>query len=180
MFRSPDASNGYLADLRADGGLNVWRQSNGAFTLLRLGDVPAGFDPAVDHLLGVRVRGDRIVPSLDGKDQPEVTDASFATGRVGVRAVSDQHSSWDTLRVVDADGQELFSQDFADSAALDAFDLPAASGRRCRAPTWSSTTTSAATTARCRDGPPAPRTSSACPGSTSRPWARWAGASPRN
>src|SRR3954454_13717183 len=38
MVRSPDPENGYLIDLRDDGGVNVWRQAGGSFSLLRLGD----------------------------------------------------------------------------------------------------------------------------------------------
>ena len=78
MVRSPDARNGYLVDLRADGGVNVWRQVDGAFDLLRHGDAVPGFDPAADHDLGVALRGDEIVPSLDGTALPAVTDGTFA------------------------------------------------------------------------------------------------------
>ena len=86
MVRGADDRNGLLVDLRDDGGVNVWRQVDGAFTLLRLGDAPPQFDPAADHELRVSVRGDRIVPSLDGSELPAVTDGTFAPARPRRRA----------------------------------------------------------------------------------------------
>lgn len=124
MVRSPDERNGYLVDLRDDGGVNVWRQVDGAFTLLHLGDARAGFDPRADHDLRVAVRGDRITPSLDGTVLPAVSDGRFARGRVGVRAVADQRSRWDRLTVSDSSGVRLFDEAFAGEQALDAFAIP--------------------------------------------------------
>ncbi|MCS7477932.1 glycosylhydrolase-like jelly roll fold domain-containing protein [Umezawaea endophytica] len=126
VVRARDEANGILADLRRDGAVDVWRQVDGAFTLVRGGVPVEGFDPAVDHVLEVEVRGDRIVPSVDGVAQPAVVDGTYATGRVGVRAVADQRSSWDGLTVVDAAGRTLFADGFDSPAALDAFALPAA------------------------------------------------------
>ena len=129
MVRSPDPSNGYLVDLRDDGGVNVWRQVGGAFTLLHLGAAPPAFDPAADHELHVALRGDRIVPSLDGSELPAVTDGTFARGRVGVRAVADQRSRWDALRVAGAAGEPLYDEDFASADALGAFEIPPSAAR---------------------------------------------------
>jgi hypothetical protein len=119
MFRCPDESNGYLADLRTDGGLDIWRQSGGAFNLLSSGNPLPGFDPAVDHEVTVQVRGDRITASVDGVSRPEVVDGSWARGRIGVRATATQISSWDCLTVTGR-----YDEDFTSMAALDAFDLP--------------------------------------------------------
>lgn len=124
MLRSPDVANGYLADMRNDGGVDVWRQQNGDFSLLSNPPGVPGFDPAVDHVLQVSVRGSRIVASVDGTSQPAVVDDTFPAGRVGVRAVATQRSSWDSLTVTDADGQVLYSDQFDTDASLDAFDLP--------------------------------------------------------
>ncbi|MEO6086387.1 MAG: glycosylhydrolase-like jelly roll fold domain-containing protein [Umezawaea sp.] len=126
LVRSRDETNGVLADLRRDGGVDVWRQDGGAFTLLRGAPPLAGFDPAADHVLKVEVRGDRVVPSVDGVAQPPVVDGTYDAGRVGVRAVADQRSSWDGLTVLDADGQTLYTEEFEATAALDAFELPTA------------------------------------------------------
>ena len=75
------------------------------------------------------VRGDRIVPSLDGGELPAVTDGTFAAGRVGVRAVADQRSRWDALRVTSASGEPLYEETFTTAAALDAFAIPPSEAR---------------------------------------------------
>jgi hypothetical protein len=124
MVRSADENNGVLADLRADGAVDVWRQAAGAFTLVRSGTPVGGFDPAVDHELAVGVRGTTLTVSLDGVAQAPA-DLPYATGRVGVRAVASQRSSWDSLTVRDPDGGVLYAETFDGVAALDAFDLPA-------------------------------------------------------
>src|SRR3954453_14113015 len=124
MVRSPDESHGYLVDLRDDGGVNVWRQDDGNFSLLQLGEPKAGFDPSADHRLGASLRGDHIVPSLDGAQLPTVTDGTYPKGRIGVRAVATQRSSWDSLAVTGADGATLYDEDFASEDALDAFAIP--------------------------------------------------------
>ncbi len=129
MVRSPDERNGYLVDLRADGGVNVWRQVDGAFSLLRQGEAVPGFDPTADHDLKVAVRGDQITPSLDGTALPAVTDGTFASGRVGVRAVSDQRSSWDRLAVTGAGGETLYDDGFDSADALAAFAIPESADR---------------------------------------------------
>lgn len=136
MVRCADASNGYLADLRADGGVDVWRQTGGSFALLRGGSAVAGFDPGADHRLQVTVAGGQITPSLDGTDLGPVTDASFATGTVGVRATATQRSSWAELTVTGADGGQLYAGAFDDPSAVLDFAVPsdlgvafAASGR---------------------------------------------------
>ena len=124
MFRSADEGNGVLADLRADGAVDVWQQSGGAFTLVRSGSPVAGFDPAADHELVVRLRGTTLTVSLDGAAQAPA-EVSHATGRVGVRAVASQRSSWDSLTVRAPDGSVLYAETFDSAAALDTFDLPA-------------------------------------------------------
>ncbi|MFI5713419.1 glycosylhydrolase-like jelly roll fold domain-containing protein [Kribbella sp. NPDC051620] len=119
MFRCPDEASGYLADLRSDGGLDIWRQSNGSFNLLSGGAALPGFDPAADHTLAVQVQGNRISASVDGTQRPDVVDGTWPRGRVGVRATATQLSSWDRLTVAG-----LYDEDFTSLAALDAFDLP--------------------------------------------------------
>ena len=124
MVRSTDESNGVLADLRADGAVDVWQQTGGAFALVRSGSPVAGFDPAADHELAVQLRGTTLTVSLDGAAQAPA-EVSHATGRVGVRAVASQRSSWDSLTVRAPDGGVLYAETFDSVAALDTFDLPA-------------------------------------------------------
>lgn len=124
VVRSADEANGLLVELRADGGVDVWRQRDGQFENAREGTPVSGFDPAQDHDLAVVLRGDRVQISLDGTDLPHLDDATFDSGRIGVRATADQRSAWNTLTVRDADGAELYSEEFDASDALDAFALP--------------------------------------------------------
>ncbi|ADJ45445.1 glycoside hydrolase [Amycolatopsis mediterranei S699] len=124
MVRSAGEGDGVLADLRSDGAVDVWQQTGGAFSLARSGSPVPGFDPAADHELVVRVRGTTLTVSLDGAAQAPA-DLRYAIGRVGVRAVATQRSSWDSLTVRDPDGRVLYAETFDSAAALDAFDLPA-------------------------------------------------------
>jgi hypothetical protein len=124
MVRSADEANGVLADLRADGAVDVWQQTGGAFSLVRGGTPVPGFDPAADHDLVVSLRGTTLTVTLDGAAQAPA-DLRHAAGRVGVRAVATQRSSWDSLTVRDPDGRVRYTETFDSAAALDAFDLPA-------------------------------------------------------
>ncbi|MEU8631867.1 glycosylhydrolase-like jelly roll fold domain-containing protein [Amycolatopsis sp. NPDC048633] len=124
MVRSADEGDGVLADLRADGAVDVWQQTGGSFALVRSGTPVPGFDPAVDHVLLVTVRGTHLTVTLDGTAQAPA-DIAFAAGRVGVRAVASQRSSWDRLTVRDPAGTVRYDETFDTAAALDAFDLPA-------------------------------------------------------
>ncbi|WP_410672111.1 glycosylhydrolase-like jelly roll fold domain-containing protein [Amycolatopsis sp. cmx-4-68] len=124
MVRSADEGNGVLADLRSDGAVDVWQQVGSAFSLVRSGSPVPGFDPAADHELVVRVRGTTLTVSLDGVAQAPA-DIRYPTGRVGVRAVASQRSSWDSLTVLDPDGRVRYAETFDSAAALDAFALPA-------------------------------------------------------
>ncbi|MDO8211072.1 glycosyl hydrolase [Conexibacter sp. CPCC 206217] len=125
MVRSPDDRNGYLVDLASDGGIDVWRQVDGSFSLLHDGGTLAGFDPAAEHEVRVRLRGDELTASLDGDVVATVHDATFPRGRVGVRAVATQRSLRDDLRVTAADGSTLLDERFDDESALGRFQLDA-------------------------------------------------------
>jgi hypothetical protein len=124
MVRSASEGDGVLADLRADGAVDVWQQTDGSFSLVRSGTPVPGFDASADHVLVVTVRGTHLTVTLDGTAQAPA-DIAFATGRVGVRAVASQRSSWDRLTVRDPAGTVLYDEPFDTAAALDAFDLPA-------------------------------------------------------
>ncbi|MEV6638739.1 glycosylhydrolase-like jelly roll fold domain-containing protein [Amycolatopsis sp. NPDC051371] len=123
MVRSTSEGDGVLADLRADGAVDVWQQTGGSFSLVRGGTPVPGFDPGADHQLLVKIRGTNLTVTLDGAAKAPA-DIAFATGRVGVRAVASQRSSWDRLTVRDPTGTVLYDETFDTAAALDAFDLP--------------------------------------------------------
>ena len=118
VVRAQDRRNGYLVDLRADGSMEIYRQVNGAFTLLAAPPAVAGFDPAVQHEVKVVVSGDTITPVLDGATRPGATDSTFASGTVGVRAVATQKSRHDTWTVTAPDNTVLYSQNFDSDSAL--------------------------------------------------------------
>ncbi|RII17804.1 Glycosyl hydrolases family 2, sugar binding domain [Streptomyces sp. YIM 130001] len=123
VVRSPDESEGLLVELRANGAVDVWRQRDAHFDLVREGKPVDGFDPATDHALTVKLRATRMHLALDGAELAPVEDISPGAGRVGVRATAGQRSSWDTLSVHEPDGKELYSQTFDDPKALDGFAL---------------------------------------------------------
>ncbi|MCP3805033.1 glycoside hydrolase [Allokutzneria sp. A3M-2-11 16] len=127
IVRAADEAHGLLADLRTDGAVDIWRLHGDTYTLVRSGKPVGGFDPAAYHELRVGVRGARITVSVDGIAQPPADDGTHTAGRVGVRAVATQKSSWDSLTVLDPGGQVLYTERFDTSAALDSFDLPTTS-----------------------------------------------------
>ncbi|WP_433370739.1 glycosylhydrolase-like jelly roll fold domain-containing protein [Streptosporangium sp. CA-115845] len=122
IVRATDDRNGYLVDTRRDdGGVDIWRQQDGAFTLLsQSGSVP-GWDPAAEHEIKVVVSSNTITPYVDGQARPSVTDGMFPRGTAGFRAVSDQRATYDDLTVTAPDGRSLYGQTFDDTAALGDF-----------------------------------------------------------
>ncbi|MDW5593984.1 glycosyl hydrolase [Conexibacter stalactiti] len=125
VVRSPDARNGYLVDLGEDGGVDVWRQRDGSFSLLHDGGTLPGFDTGAEHRVRIQVDGDELTASLDGTVVATVRDATFPRGRVGVRAVATQRSLRDDLHIVAADGSTLLDETFDDEVALGRFELDA-------------------------------------------------------
>ncbi|WP_086824239.1 glycosylhydrolase-like jelly roll fold domain-containing protein [Allokutzneria sp. NRRL B-24872] len=124
VVRCADEGHCLLADLRTDGAVDIWRLEGTKYTLVRPGTPVSGFDPKAFHELKIGVRGSRVSVIVDGLPQPHAEDATFLTGRVGVRAVATQKSSWDSLTVLDPSGNVLFGERFDTSAALDSFELP--------------------------------------------------------
>jgi hypothetical protein len=119
VVRAADERNGYLIDTRRDdGGVDIWRQQNGAFTLLSHPGGMVGWDPGAEHEIRVVLAGNTITPYVDGKAQPSATDSTFSRGTVGVRAVSDQRSTYDEISVAGPDGQLLYRQTFDDPGGL--------------------------------------------------------------
>ena len=121
LVRAKDPDNGYLVDTRADGGVDIWRQVAGTFTLLNHGDPAAGFDPAAQHEISVTLSGATITPAIDGVARTGVTDATFPAGTVGFRAVATQRSRYDDLTITGSDGSALYAQTFTDDSALNDF-----------------------------------------------------------
>ena len=122
MVRSPDKRNGYLVDVRKTGIVDFWKQVDGSFSQLRLGSAaPAGWNPDGRHTISIRAAGDQISATLDGMEVAPVTDATFATGRVGMRVDGPQKWRLDTLEVTG--GTSLYRNDFTDPASVNDFDV---------------------------------------------------------
>ncbi|MDN3358976.1 glycosyl hydrolase [Actinomadura sp. DC4] len=121
VVRAKDEDDGYLVDTDQDGSVIVYRQVAGAFERIAASPAIPGFDASAEHEIGVDVRADTITTEIDGTRRSSVTDATYATGTVGVRAVATQRSSYDDLRVSAPDGTTLYRQTFDDAAALEDF-----------------------------------------------------------
>ena len=125
MVRSPDKRNGYLVDVRKAGIVDFWKQVDGSFSQLRLGSgTPAGWNPDGRHTISIRAAGDQISATLDGMAVAPVTDATFATGRVGMRVDGPQKWRLDDLQVASVPGgATLYRNDFTDPASVDDFEV---------------------------------------------------------
>src|SRR4051812_21224379 len=121
VVRAKDENNGYLVDTDRDGSVIVYRQVAGAFEQLAASQAIPGFDANAEHEISVDVRGDTITTAVDGTRRSSVTDATYATGTVGVRAVATQRSSYDDLQVSAPDGTTLYRQTFDGAVALKDF-----------------------------------------------------------
>ncbi len=125
MVRSPDDKNGYLVDVRKAGNIDFWKQTNGGFQQLRLGgDIRPTWDPAAKHSISITADGPNLSVTLDGVAEPVLTDATFATGRVGMRVDGPQRWRLDDLAVTEAPGgASLYTNDFTDGASVNDFDV---------------------------------------------------------
>jgi hypothetical protein len=121
IVRAKDESNGYLVDTNQDGSVFVYRQVAGSFEQLASSAPIPGFVASDEHEIRIDLRGDTITTAIDGVARSTVTDSTYATGTVGVRAVVTQRSSYDDLAVSAPDGSTIYRQTFDDSSALDDF-----------------------------------------------------------
>ena len=124
MVRSADKNNGYLVDVRTDGGVDLWKQVNGGFSLLRLGSPRAGFSATAPHTISIALDGPQITVTLDGVAAAPFSDSTFATGRVGMRVAGNQAWLLDRLAITPLpSGAALYANEFTDDSAVTDFDL---------------------------------------------------------
>ena len=121
VVRAADENDGYLVDTNQDGSVFVYRQVAGSFQQLATSPPIAGFVAGDEHEIRIDLRGNTITTAVDGAQRLAVTDGTYATGTVGVRAVATQRSSYDDLQVSAPDGSTLYRQTFDDASALDDF-----------------------------------------------------------
>lgn len=124
MVRSTDAQNGYLVDVRADGKVDIWRQTAGAFTNLRIGSVTRpGWSATAPHDIRIALNGSAIDVTVDGVAEPSISDGAHPAGGVGMRVDGTQSWLLDDLAIAASPGQEtLYANDFADVASIADFD----------------------------------------------------------
>jgi hypothetical protein len=118
---SQDGRSGYLVELRSKGELAVVRLDDGVRTQLSAGTAVPGFTFQRPRRISVTVAGGTITPSLDGRAQPGVTDAAYATGTVAPYAEGTDRVLMGDLKVSAPDARVLWSSDFETPDALGDF-----------------------------------------------------------
>lgn len=116
-----DGRSGYLVELRNKGELAVIRLDDGVRTELSPGVAVPGFTFQRPRRISVTVSGGTITPSLDGRAQPAVTDAAYATGTVAPYAEGTDRVLMGDLKVTAPDASVLWSSDFETPEALGDF-----------------------------------------------------------
>ena len=92
---------------------------NGSFR--RLADtIPLDIRVGQDYRMRIELDGPTIRTYVDGELVDERSDPTFASGTVGFREASNEVGEFDDIRVIDAAGGELLSDDF--SGGLERWD----------------------------------------------------------
>ena len=125
MVRSSDTNNGYLVDVRDDGKVDVWNQSNGNFSVLRVGSTTRpGWSPTGSHDIAISLDGPSIAITLDGVAEPALSDTTHTAGTVGMRVAGNQAWRLDSLATTALPGgEELYSNDYSDDSSVGDFDV---------------------------------------------------------
>ncbi len=127
-FRAQDERNAYVWLLNNQSGPGNLTKAVFVDGAPRVTVVPLGFDvvAGTTYRVETRVEGDTITTSVDGKVVDTTTDATFASGGVGFRQAGGESAYYDDVRVVDAGGRVLLTEDF--SGGLDKWDVPRGGG----------------------------------------------------
>ncbi len=118
VFRAPDSRNGYMWQLHAnDNAIKTHRMVVGGFPTDARRTVSHLIDPGVTYELSIRVEGQSITTSIDGRVVDTWTDPSptgSRAGTVGFRQASGEVADFDDVRVTSLDGSTvLFEEDFS-------------------------------------------------------------------
>jgi len=117
LFRADGGGNGYLWQLVQGSRLRMNTVADGVVT--PLAEIPVDHVIPPDQLLNhphqlvIEADGRTLRTTLDGSMVDTRTDATFASGEVGVRAVAAERGTMDELRVRGLDGETLFAEDFS-------------------------------------------------------------------
>jgi alpha-L-rhamnosidase len=122
VFRAQDENNFYLWQINNTIGNDLLLRphvlKNGQWTILpavSLRQTCPSFDDGKKHRIEIKVEGDQIRTSIDGKQVDERRDATFAAGAVGFRADREEQFTVSNIVVVDAQGKLLLRENFQGS-----------------------------------------------------------------
>ena len=109
LFRAQDASNYHVFTLGPYGGTfdEVHRIENGMW-VRDVNPIRRKYELDRWYAVAIRVQGDKIQCSLDGKESFAYTDAHFPKGQIGF-ATWDSVVRWRNIKVTDPDGKVLWS-----------------------------------------------------------------------
>lgn len=112
-FRAQDAHNAYLAELALDGTFRLAVRQKGKDVTIREKRLAAPLTDGLRYRLAIEARGPVITTRLDGAVIDETSDATYALGRVGFYTPKERWPLFDFIRVSDAAGKPLLSDDFS-------------------------------------------------------------------
>lgn len=134
VFRADDAGNGYAFllsnypyDSSASGGYVVLiKFTQGNPTVISSKSLPSPVVSGTSHHVSIEVRGSTSTISVDGALADTVTDATYATGKVGFweNGSTGESATFDNVRVTAPDGTVLLADDFS-SSSLSLWNAPA-------------------------------------------------------
>ncbi|EGX58141.1 DNA-binding protein [Streptomyces zinciresistens K42] len=119
---SADGRDGYAVAFDQTGAVTVLRLARDAEPAeLSRSTRTDGFNKTKYHTLEVSVRGTSLTVTLDGRAKGTVSDGSYPSGGVGVRAVGDERGLFDSLTVTTPDGATPYTTTFDDAATAGDF-----------------------------------------------------------
>jgi len=110
-FRARDVRNAYLAEILLDGTFRLMCRKDGKDAVLSEKRLPLLID-GERHALTIEAHGPVLTTRLDGAVIDSTRNDVFSTGRVGFYTPKEKWPLFDNIRVADAKGQVLLSDDF--------------------------------------------------------------------
>ena len=99
MFRAKDSDNYYIARANAlEGNVRLYRVVNG--DRQQFGSADLEVTAGEWHTLEASAQGTKLTVSWDGRSVIEATDASFASGKIGLWTKSDSVTAFDDLQAL--------------------------------------------------------------------------------
>lgn len=119
VFNAQDTSNYLMWQLRGDGRneLAPHVRIDGRFEVLKTVPLGVNLTNNIDYDLRLEVSGSTVRTYLDDVLVDTTTDVPFTRGTIGFRTGGSERNTWDDLRVVDANGVELYANDFEEPSS---------------------------------------------------------------